>query len=213
MQREEFTLVPLPLVFVEMMRSLGFEKYKIQPKVSLSLSEMFKCYKDVMRAAEQLVGLDRLIKLTPSNTRFQRGISSIRRTNEITCTGTLPTGVAYVSTPVMEEDEVIHGDLYLLAKSYFDYRKYKRVAHVLRDQTRNKSVFLQCYALYLALGSETVCARGCCVKGILNGIGITFIFWKSLLLSFICMCVYNIFLVHLAFTDEYTGFLLIITDA
>ncbi|MBA0801090.1 hypothetical protein Gohar_011477 [Gossypium harknessii] len=44
-----FSVVPLPLVFVEMMRSLGFDKYKIQPKVSLSLPEMFKCYKDVMR--------------------------------------------------------------------------------------------------------------------------------------------------------------------
>ncbi|KAE8727736.1 Methylsterol monooxygenase 1-3 [Hibiscus syriacus] len=51
-----FTFVPLPLVFVEMMRPLGFDKYKIQPKVSRSFSEMFRCYKDVMRTFVLLVG-------------------------------------------------------------------------------------------------------------------------------------------------------------
>lgn len=51
-----FTFVPLPLVFVEAMRSLGFRKYKIQPKVKTSLSEMFRCYKDVMRMFVLLVG-------------------------------------------------------------------------------------------------------------------------------------------------------------
>lgn len=51
-----FSLVPLPMVFVEMMRSAGFEKYKIQPKVHLSLSDMFKCYKDVMSMFFFVVG-------------------------------------------------------------------------------------------------------------------------------------------------------------
>ncbi|XP_065876562.1 anaphase-promoting complex subunit 8 isoform X2 [Euphorbia lathyris] len=50
----------------------------------------------------------------------------------------------------MEEDEVVDGDFYLLAKSYFDCREYKRAAHVLRDQAGKKSVFLRCYALYRA---------------------------------------------------------------
>ncbi|KAF5734730.1 anaphase-promoting complex subunit 8-like [Tripterygium wilfordii] len=103
-------------------------------------------------AAEQLVGIELdPAKYTPSNTRFQRGSSSIQRryrTNEITSTPT--AGVSYVSTPVMEEDEVVDGDFYLLAKSYFDCREYRRAAHVLRDQTGRKSVFLRCYALYLA---------------------------------------------------------------
>jgi anaphase-promoting complex subunit 8 len=103
------------------------------------------------RAAEQLVGIEQdLAKFTPSNTRFQRGSSSIRRrfrTNEIISTPN--AGVSYVSTPVMEEDEVVVGDFYLLAKSYFDCREYRRAAHVLRDQTGKKSVFLRCYALYL----------------------------------------------------------------
>ncbi|OAY30947.1 anaphase-promoting complex subunit 8 isoform X1 [Manihot esculenta] len=103
-------------------------------------------------AAEQLVGIDQdPAKFTPSNTRFQRGSSSIRRrfrTNDITSTP--PAGVSYVSTPVMEEDEVVDNDFYLLAKSYFDCREYRRAAHVLRDQTGKKATFLRCYALYLA---------------------------------------------------------------
>ncbi|KAL3748251.1 hypothetical protein ACJRO7_009483 [Eucalyptus globulus] len=103
-------------------------------------------------AAEQLVGIELdPVKFTPSNTRFQRGSSSIRRrfrTNEIMSTPI--AGVSYVSTPVMEEDDIVDGDFYLLAKSYFDCREYRRAAHVLRDQSGKKAVFLQCYALYLA---------------------------------------------------------------
>ncbi|KAK3439981.1 hypothetical protein EUGRSUZ_B00321 [Eucalyptus grandis] len=103
-------------------------------------------------AAEQLVGIELdPVKFTPSNTRFQRGSSSIRRrfrTNEIMSTPI--AGVSYVSTPVMEEDDIVDGDFYLLAKSYFDCREYRRAAHVLRDQSGKKAVFLRCYALYLA---------------------------------------------------------------
>ncbi|GLU12243.1 hypothetical protein SLE2022_289390 [Rubroshorea leprosula] len=103
-------------------------------------------------AAEQLVGIEHdPAKFTPSNTRFQRGSSSIRRrfrTNELASTPV--TGVSYVSTPVMEEDEAVNGDFYLLAKSYFHCREYRRAGHVLREQTGKKSVFLRCYALYLA---------------------------------------------------------------
>ncbi|XP_062074129.1 methylsterol monooxygenase 1-1-like isoform X2 [Humulus lupulus] len=44
-----FSTLPLPLVVVlEVLRSLGLDKHKIQPKVRLSVSEMFACYKDVM---------------------------------------------------------------------------------------------------------------------------------------------------------------------
>ena len=50
---------------------------------------------------------------------------------------------------MLEEDEAIDGDFYLLAKPYFDFREYRRAAHVLRDQTGKKAVFLRCYALYL----------------------------------------------------------------
>lgn len=51
-----FSLVPLPMVFVEIIRSAGFERYKIQPKVHLSLSDMFRCYKDVMHMFFFVVG-------------------------------------------------------------------------------------------------------------------------------------------------------------
>ncbi|CAL0303676.1 unnamed protein product [Lupinus luteus] len=102
-------------------------------------------------AAEQLVGIEQdPAKFTPTNTRFQRGSSSIRRkyrTHDMAATPI--AGVSYVATPVMEEEELVDGDFYLLAKSYFDCREYKRAAHVLRDQTGRKSVFLRCYALYL----------------------------------------------------------------
>nr|KYP68140.1 Cell division cycle protein 23 isogeny [Cajanus cajan] len=103
-------------------------------------------------AAEQLVGIEQdPAKFTPSNTRFQRGSSSIRRKYRTHETSVTPiAGVSYVATPVMEEDEIIDGDFYLLAKSYFDCREYRRAAHVLRDQKGSRSVFLRCYALYLA---------------------------------------------------------------
>lgn len=51
-----FSLVPLPVVFLELARSAGFDGYKIQPKVRLSFEEMFKCYKDVMRMFFLVVG-------------------------------------------------------------------------------------------------------------------------------------------------------------
>ncbi|KAJ4848344.1 anaphase-promoting complex component apc8 [Turnera subulata] len=103
-------------------------------------------------AAEQLVGIEQdPEKFTPANTRFQRGSSSIRRrfrTSEVTSTPI--AGISYVSTPALEEDEAVDGDFYFLAKSYFDCRDYRRAHHVLRNQTGKKSVFLRCYALYLA---------------------------------------------------------------
>lgn len=51
-----FSLVPLPLVFLEVKRLSPFDSYKIQPKVRLSLHEMLNCYKDVMRMFFLVVG-------------------------------------------------------------------------------------------------------------------------------------------------------------
>ncbi|KAI3997641.1 hypothetical protein MKX01_011058 [Papaver californicum] len=107
-------------------------------------------------AAEQLVGIEQdPAKFTPSHTRFQRGSSSIRRrfggvgTNEPPLTPL--AGVSYVSTPIHEEDDNnVDNDFYLLAKSYFNCKEYRRAAHVLRDQTGRKAVFLRSYAIYLA---------------------------------------------------------------
>ncbi|KAI3985197.1 hypothetical protein MKX01_015131 [Papaver californicum] len=107
-------------------------------------------------AAEQLVGIEQdPAKFTPSHTRFQRGSSSIRRRFGGVGTTEPPltplAGVSYVSTPIHEEDDNnVDNDLYLLAKSYFDCKEYRRAAHVLRDQTGKKAVFLRSYAIYLA---------------------------------------------------------------
>lgn len=108
------------------------------------------------RAGEQLVGIEQdPSNFTPSNTRFQRGSSSIRRRFSTISTPQPSAGFSQPpATPLpQEEDEVIDGDLYLLAKSYFDCREYRRASHVLRDQMSNKSLFLRCYALYLVLCS------------------------------------------------------------
>nr|VDC74847.1 unnamed protein product [Brassica rapa] len=53
-----FSLVPLPLVFVELARSASgwFDRYKIQPKVKNSFSDMFRCYRDVMKMFILVVG-------------------------------------------------------------------------------------------------------------------------------------------------------------
>ncbi|XP_021733705.1 anaphase-promoting complex subunit 8-like [Chenopodium quinoa] len=104
-------------------------------------------------AAEQLLGIEQdPAKFTPSHTRFQRGSSSIRRrfkTHDPTSTPS--PSVSFVSTPMPEEDDdVVDSDFYLLAKSYFDCKEFRRAAHVLRDQAGRKAVFLRCYALYLA---------------------------------------------------------------
>ncbi|KAG9129456.1 hypothetical protein Leryth_013049 [Lithospermum erythrorhizon] len=107
-------------------------------------------------AGEQLVGIEQdPAKHTPSHTRFQRGSSSIRRrfgTADPPYTATPPTGVSYASTPVQldEDNDAADSDFYMLAKSYFDCREYRRAAHVLRDQTGKRAVFLRCYSLYLA---------------------------------------------------------------
>lgn len=51
-----FSVVPLPLVFMELKRFTNVDKFKIQPKVRLSYAEMFQCYKDVMRLFFLIVG-------------------------------------------------------------------------------------------------------------------------------------------------------------
>jgi len=64
--------------------------------------------------------------------------------------GTPLGGVSYVSTPIPDDDAFdAGGDKYLLAKTYFDCREYRRAAHVLQNQAGRKAVFLRCYALYM----------------------------------------------------------------
>ncbi|KAI4297489.1 hypothetical protein L6164_037378 [Bauhinia variegata] len=51
-----FSVVPLPMVFVEVKRLASFDKYKIQPRVRLWPDEILRCYKDVMRMFLLVVG-------------------------------------------------------------------------------------------------------------------------------------------------------------
>ncbi|CAA7396820.1 unnamed protein product [Spirodela intermedia] len=124
-------------------------------------------------AGELLVGIDQdqprssaiAGKATPSSSarphhqqeHLHRDGSSFRRSrsrpggDSEVFSATPSGGVSYVSTPSPVEDEIDDGaDYYLLAKSYFDCKEYRRAAHVLRTQTSKKSIFLRCYALYLA---------------------------------------------------------------
>ncbi|KAL6181522.1 hypothetical protein ACLB2K_048177 [Fragaria x ananassa] len=128
------------------------ENYRIELRAAIRQLTDRSLYAASKWAGEQLVGIEHdPAKFTPANTRFQRGSSSIRRRFRTTDVNSTPiAGVSYVSAPVMEEDEIVDGDFYLLAKSYFDCREYRRAAHALRDQGGKKSVFLRCYALYLA---------------------------------------------------------------
>ncbi|XP_048136816.1 methylsterol monooxygenase 1-1-like isoform X2 [Rhodamnia argentea] len=43
------SLVPLPTVLLQLARPARFDSFKIQPEVRLSSSEIFKCYKDVIK--------------------------------------------------------------------------------------------------------------------------------------------------------------------
>ncbi|CAA6674366.1 unnamed protein product [Spirodela intermedia] len=96
------------------------------------------------RAGELLVGIDQdqprssanAGKATPSSSarphhqqeHLHRDGSSFRRSRS------RPGGDS--------EDEIDDGaDYYLLAKSYFDCKEYRRAAHVLRTQTSKKSIF------------------------------------------------------------------------
>ncbi|KAF8413048.1 hypothetical protein HHK36_001023 [Tetracentron sinense] len=51
-----FSLVPLPLVFMELKNLKNIDKYKIQPKLRLSSADVFRCYKEVMRIFLLVVG-------------------------------------------------------------------------------------------------------------------------------------------------------------
>ncbi|OMP00595.1 Fatty acid hydroxylase [Corchorus olitorius] len=44
-----FSLAPLPYAFIELSQSEYMTKFKVQTKIKTSFSDMFKCYKDVMK--------------------------------------------------------------------------------------------------------------------------------------------------------------------
>ena len=51
---------------------------------------------------------------------------------------------------LLGREEPPASDRYLLAKTYFDLREYKRAASTLEHECDAKSTFLRCYAKYLA---------------------------------------------------------------
>lgn len=51
-----YTLLPLPYVIMELMRSKKIDIFKIQPKVKNSLPDMLKCYKKVLQTFVFAVG-------------------------------------------------------------------------------------------------------------------------------------------------------------
>lgn len=65
-----FSLVPLPLVFIELLHSAGIHKYKIQPKVRHSSSEILNCYKYVSRMFFLVVGPLQLLSYPTVKVRF-----------------------------------------------------------------------------------------------------------------------------------------------
>ncbi|KAL4178637.1 hypothetical protein AMTRI_Chr13g116080 [Amborella trichopoda] len=127
------------------------ESYRMELRAAIHQLGERCLYSAAKWAAEQLVGIEHdITKSTPSQHRFCRESSSIKmrlRRNEVSATP--PAGVSYVGTPILEEDD-IENDFFLLAKSYFDSREYRRAAHVLRGHKGKKAIFLRGYALYLA---------------------------------------------------------------
>ncbi|XVF33495.1 hypothetical protein REPUB_Repub17cG0173400 [Reevesia pubescens] len=51
-----FTLAPLPYAFIELSQSKLMAKFKVQTKIKTSFSDMFKCYKDVMKIFIVVIG-------------------------------------------------------------------------------------------------------------------------------------------------------------
>lgn len=127
------------------------------------------------RAAEQLVGIEpdrpspkyAAAAAAASSSHYVRplhrgsgsGAARSRRTPaSYEAVATPVANVSYVRTPVFVEEEM-DGDCFLLAKSYFDCREYRRAAHALRDQSGKKTTFLRCYALYLVCSSSSSSSR------------------------------------------------------
>ncbi|KAF3340392.1 anaphase-promoting complex subunit 8 [Carex littledalei] len=109
-------------------------------------------------AAELLVGIEpdtpssrpRTSGVTPLSSTLRHRFRAIAAA-ESPATATPPAGVSYVSTPIPSDDtDNDDYDSYLLAKSCFDCREYRRASHALRGQTGKRAVFLRCYALYMA---------------------------------------------------------------
>jgi len=65
-----FSLIPLPVVVVDLLSAANFERFKIQPKVKLSFSEMRDCYKAVMKTFFLVVGPLQLVSYPSTKVKF-----------------------------------------------------------------------------------------------------------------------------------------------
>eukprot|EP00250_Pteridium_aquilinum_P025082 c3012_g1_i1 orf=380-2110(+) len=97
-------------------------------------------------AAEQLIGLpDDARASGPSSVMFSPEKSSSKKVSRKKEAVTVES-----VNMLVEEEEEEDEDIFLLAKSYFDMREYRRAAHVLNGVTGKKPLFLRWYATYLA---------------------------------------------------------------
>ncbi|MCO5549380.1 hypothetical protein L7F22_002851 [Adiantum nelumboides] len=96
-------------------------------------------------AAEQLVGLSEDARTPgPTPVMFSNEKASSKKSSK------REEDVAAESESMLvEEEEEEEDDIFLLAKSYFDMREYRRAAHVLNGVPGKKPLFLRCYATYL----------------------------------------------------------------
>lgn len=121
--------------------------YRLQLRCAVKQLRERGLYAAAKWAAEQLIGLPDDAKLpgppavlfSPEKTSSKKS-SRKKEAMALTGTGNLP----------VEEEEEEEDDIFLLAKSYFDTREYRRAAHVLNGVSGKKSLFLRCYATYLA---------------------------------------------------------------
>lgn len=90
-------------------------------------------------------------KNIPVRNKYLKVNSTTRRRSGTDESSSTVGAGSYVSTPVPRDEynDGMDNDYYVLAKSYFDCKEYRRAAHVLRDQTGKKAIFLRGYSLFL----------------------------------------------------------------
>lgn len=99
-------------------------------------------------AGEQLVGLPEDARNAgPSSVLFPSEKTSHKKPSKRKESG---TPGALGSNMFGEEEEEEEGDVFLLAKSYFDMKEYRRAAQILKGVPGKKAFFLCCYSTYLA---------------------------------------------------------------
>lgn len=128
------------------------ETYKSELRAAIRQLSDRCLYSASKWAAELLTGIDYYAppsSSVPSTGSWSHGTRRRFRSGGDSV-ATPVAGISYVSTPVPSDEVSGDEDVYMLGKSYFDCREYRRAAHSLRDQNGKKAVFLRCYALYMA---------------------------------------------------------------